>query len=305
MRNRSRVAAYSKIGVALSGDESLEEATEKIYPNVLIECDLHAKLEGEFNPVKVSDKKAIYKDNGEYISTVGSGYGLVQPFESIQYMQSYLDTSELKLTHGGQLDGGRKMFLMSDIWKAETEIAKGDAVKCSLLSSTSFDGSSKNRIDIIITRLACLNGMKVDEKVFSVGFKHTSKIHQRLDAAKHEIQIAVDAFYKTTNKMKVLATKKVTEQQVKTFVRNVFVSEEAEDISTRTNNQIERVLELVYAGAGNDNQAIQGTAWQAFNGVTEYVTHEYGRNEESRLEAQWFGASADINRRAMSLAMSM
>lgn len=303
---RSRTASYEKIGIKMSGNESLEQAAAMIYPEVLVEQQIAPLGSSEAIP----DKKAIYAYNptteqASYISTVGNNYGLVQPYDSIKDMQSYLDSNDLKLTYGGKLDGGKKMFLLSDVWNTETEIVKGDVVKLSILRSGSFDGTSKDRYDGIIQRLVCTNGMKIDEIAFSLSFKHTARIHEKIESARDHILNAIAAFKKQTEKMKHLASKKVTNEQIKTFVRNVIVTNE-EPINTRTENTINSIIELAHDGAGMELvPAVRGTAWAAFNAVTEYTTHDYGRNDDSRLQAQWFGASAKLNNRAMELALAM
>ena len=50
--------------------------------------------------------------------------------------------------------------------------------------------------------------------------------------------------------------------------------------------------------------AMRGTVWQAYNAVTEYITHDYGRSDDSRLQAQWFGATATMGKKALDLALA-
>jgi hypothetical protein len=61
------------------------------------------------------------------------------------------------------------------------------------------------------------------------------------------------------------------------------------------------VVDLCRYGVGNDGS----TAWSAYNGVTHYVTHQYGRNADSRLRANWYGEGRRMNDRAFSLALQM
>jgi hypothetical protein len=48
-----------------------------------------------------------------------------------------------------------------------------------------------------------------------------------------------------------------------------------------------------------------GTWWDAFNALTEFLTHERGRTEESRTESILFGQSNRIMRHALDYAMSV
>jgi hypothetical protein len=54
-------------------------------------------------------------------------------------------------------------------------------------------------------------------------------------------------------------------------------------------------------GKGNDGKTI----WSAYNGVTQYITHEYGHNADSRLRANWYGKGRKMNDRAFTLALQL
>lgn len=54
----------------------------------------------------------------------------------------------------------------------------------------------------------------------------------------------------------------------------------------RIYDEIEALFET---GRGTDVPGVKGTAWGAYNAVTEYLTHERGRNADNRLNTTWFG----------------
>ncbi len=58
------------------------------------------------------------------------------------------------------------------------------------------------------------------------------------------------------------------------------------------------------AGKGTENQASRGTYWTAYNAVTEYLNHERGRTEDSRLNSLWFGDSSRVNQQAFNTALA-
>jgi len=39
--------------------------------------------------------------------------------------------------------------------------------------------------------------------------------------------------------------------------------------------------------------------------VTHYVTHHYGRNADTRLRANWYGAGKEMTNRAFKLALEL
>lgn len=68
---------------------------------------------------------------------------------------------------------------------------------------------------------------------------------------------------------------------------------------------LEQLCENFEAGAGADNTASRGTYWNAYNAITQYLTHDRGRTDESRLASLWAGNSAIVSTRALNLAYEM
>jgi hypothetical protein len=88
-------------------------------------------------------------------------------------------------------------------------------------------------------------------------------------------------------------------------VSRVFKIKDTDDVSTRMQHILDEVVGLAEAGVGNNLPSIRGTYWSAYNGVTEYLTHEHGRNESNRLSSLWFGENANVNRHALDTAVEM
>ena len=51
-------------------------------------------------------------------------------------------------------------------------------------------------------------------------------------------------------------------------------------------------------------KVVKGTYWAAYQAVTEYLSHEYGRTAESRYNALWFHHSQKMNRLALEIAVT-
>ena len=73
--------------------------------------------------------------------------------------------------------------------------------------------------------------------------------------------------------------------------RESFFSAEGGGTTKETRARIYGEIETLFAkGRGNDMAGVKGTAWAAYNAVTEYITHERGRNADNRMNTAWFGS---------------
>ena len=67
---------------------------------------------------------------------------------------------------------------------------------------------------------------------------------------------------------------------------------------------LETLLDKMETGIGTENAASRGTWWTAYNAVTEYLTHERGRTNETRFASLNYGDSAKKNETALKLALT-
>jgi hypothetical protein len=84
-----------------------------------------------------------------------------------------------------------------------------------------------------------------------------------------------------------------------TFDKSPVVTEVTDAARARFQDEFVR---LFHQGKGNDMAGVKGTAWAAYNAVTDYISHERGNSDDNRLNGQWFGPESA---RAIQAASSM
>lgn len=89
------------------------------------------------------------------------------------------------------------------------------------------------------------------------------------------------------------------------YSRRVMGMKEEGELSTKAKNIIQDILGRIRNGKGQDLAGVRGSWWAAYNGITEYLSHERGHNQETRLNALWFGDSAQKNQDALEMALEM
>lgn len=76
-----------------------------------------------------------------------------------------------------------------------------------------------------------------------------------------------------------------------------YASDVADKSTRRVGDNIIEILER--GGRGLDLPGVKGTAWGAYNAVTDYLSHERGRSSDNRMHAVWF---SDVGKRALTAA---
>ncbi len=157
------------------------------------------------------------------------------------------------------------------------------------------------------------------------------------------VNLANESFEKTADQYRLLASKQINSAQLVEYVKDVMGMEGDKTtglLSTRSTNILDSILnrfeasssigkELLAAndarielerkqganlldailgnfeaGKGSEIKEGRGTYWNAYNAITEHLTHAAGRTEENRLSSVWFGDSAKVNELALQTAVN-
>jgi phage/plasmid-like protein (TIGR03299 family) len=162
--------------------------------------------------------------------------------------------------------------------------------------------------------------------------RHTIGAAGAMDSAREIITRANGQFEYAANVFRALASIHVTSAQIRAYIDTVFpapkkpvapsvdkpepqpvdgaselsallarpmgktesiFSADSGDMTKETRTRIYGEIETLFEkGRGNDMAGVKGTAWAAYNAVTEYITHERGRSDDNRVNAAWFGAES-------------
>ena len=108
-----------------------------------------------------------------------------------------------------------------------------------------------------------------------------------------------------------MVAKQLTSQQVDTYFRALL----PEGDGKRTVKAADEMLGNLQLNFGNERNAmpgIRGTAWAAYNAVSEWADHQrdYRGSDEAarannRLNSVWFGAANDVKQQAYASALAL
>jgi phage/plasmid-like protein (TIGR03299 family) len=263
----------------------------------------------EDNPVR---HKATYRtDTGEVFGVVGPRWEPYQNDEAAKVIEPLVERGILKLHTAGTLRNGARMWIQCETGE-DVEIVPGDDIRRFFTFSMGHDGLLGINIGFTAVRIVCANTLRASlEDSFSkhVRIHHNGNIAVNVENLIEGIDFEKQQFEATTEKFKFLASRGVNKDDLRKWCRIVTdpqnIEKKWEEVSTRRKNIIEHIELLADLGTGNNVEGVQGTWWAAYNGLTQYLSHEHGRTPESRLEALWFGSSARMLERAVDVALTL
>ena len=302
----------------------------------------------DFNSTRIpTDNYGIVRgDTGDYLGSVGSRYKIVSNEHLFQVMDDIVRGAGARYDTAGALGKGETVWMLANM-PEEIEVAPGDTVKPYILCTSSHDGTSSVRIFPTADRAVCRNTLRIarnNARGKGVSFRHTTNVHARVAQARAALGFTKEAIEQFTQQTRTLARTSlapepyfraclddivditVAEQQVTEAslrdgsilkaVLNITTASDRSKATDRLQAAITRRKELFadildrYESDRNNNMpAIKGTAWAAYNAVSEHVDHSKlhrgNKDAESRFERVLLGAGDDLKQAAFIRALAL
>lgn len=240
--------------------------------------------------------------NGSYLGTVGINWEPVQP-ETI-----YEIADELIQSTGGIINGtfdirnGSVMGISFSI--AHREYVAGDLIDLSFMMVNGFDGTHGVAGHATTYRFASDVYCNTSRKLYNL--RHTKNVMNRIQVVKEMMKFYKNEVKDFDAKMTRLAGQRMSTEQAVEWFKSLFPKPNSERAETRLNNQVAAFIDCLHNGRGSNIVGVKGTAYGAFQALTEYVTYHRstrvasGRTEEEvRFEAIHFGAGNTLNQNGL------
>jgi phage/plasmid-like protein (TIGR03299 family) len=208
----------------------------------------------------------------DVLSVMGNAYEPIQNLDNADVLNEIVGRSGALFETAGALNGGRQVFVSM---KAPEGLMIGghDAVDLYLVATNSHDGSSAFKIAATPIRVVCANtlALGLSSAKASYSIRHTSGAKTRIAEAQAALGVMwnyAEEFEAEANRM--LDTK-VTDAQFAKIVAGLFPEKRDEsERMTRTREQAVANVTFLHREAPTQD-GIRGTAWGAWNAITEYV----------------------------------
>lgn len=307
-----REIPWHGLGVILDKPPTVEEAIIQAGLDWQVRLQpLHMKYDGEDMPVpgyatvRDTDKKVL--------GVVGPTYQPLQNKEAFKFFQPFIDAGEATIETAGSLRGGTRVWVLARVSQDPIEIVPGDEVRNFVLLSNGHDGSMAIRTGFTGVRVVCANTMAAahgDKGSKLLRVRHTKQAAKTLDEVRSIMDIGRREFVARADMFRSLARRGVSVEDLKMYVRKVFepkvtlVEPDSDEADASNDRLLAKIIPLFEKGRGNDMAGVAGTYWGAYNAVSEYLTHERGK-DDTRLNSLWFGQGADLNARALEVGLKM
>ena len=247
----------------------------------------------------------VRTDTGAVLGTVGEKYTPLQNTEQFKWFQPFLDTREVAFETAGVLKDGAIVWALARILSGDgvVDAGGGDTINKYLMTYTSHDGSLATGVMFAPIRTVCWNTLSMNlssDVAKQLKVRHTKRQITTLNEIRETISLMDREFQMTASQFQKLKRAIINKDDMVRYVKIVLECDKEEKLSTRMSNIIDRCVELAYTGRGNNGESV----WDAYNGVTEWLTHERG-SDNNRLHQNAFGPGAAINQRALKVALQL
>lgn len=295
----------------VTGVSNVREAMEKADMNWEVEksqsYDLILKEEGDNLVQDFVPVKNVYnirrKDNHYVMGQTGKSWMPLQNSEAFDFFQPFIDEGMFELERVGHFNGGGKTFMVAKSTSEGVDITgKGDFLINYIYLTNGHDGKTGVSAVFSPIRLFCSNQLPgLMNGAFSGA---VNKIrHSRLtsdivgnirDALMYDIKNESQYF----DGFRKMASTTINGAKLNEYVQKFLKIKDLDEAKTRGKNIFDRVVSLAISGAGNTGE----TAWDFFNGCTQFLNHEKGNSQENRFKNLIGGAEL---KRAYNLALEL
>ena len=236
---------------------------------------------GDGQAISIDDHKAVVRDtDNKVLGVVGNKYVPIQNHEAFTFMDSLVDEGLMRYHTAGSLKGGRRVWLLGKI--GETEIVPRDKVDQYLFLYNGFDGKAALRCLWTHIRVVCSNtasaALSHGAKT-GVSIRHTGNAASKMQEAHRVLGLANKAFDESNAFLKVLADTPMGTSDWVDLCLTLFpepVVDEDGKVSkrgrSRVDNKRRELTSLFLDGTGSTIPGVRGTAWGAYNAITEYAS---------------------------------
>lgn len=234
---------------------------------------------GEMIPVP--ERNALFRSSdNRFFGVCAPNWVPWQPGEVLDLMDEYARAGGVTLETVGSLRKGTVVWGLARLNKG-FNVSRGDAVKGYLLLTSSNKVGSCSTVRMTQVRVVCANTMAMAERDSGPIYKQNHFGSFNVEKAKERVGEAIEELGEAEKRAKTLKKLKINlEDATAKILEPVFGKKD-----DKTARRIDEIKRSILNSPGAD----PGTGWGVINGVTHWVDHVQGHNNDSRMWRSWMG----------------
>jgi len=296
------------LGTQIDDSVSFEDAFQKSGLDWEVKTEPLYRANGDLFP----NSRAVIRDlDDSVLGSVGSRWTPLQNRDAFTIFEPLIESGDMSLHTAGSLKNGQRIWVLCQLNLNNAEIVPGDEIAKFALLSNGHDGILAVHFGFTPIRVVCSNteAMARSSKASKlIRVRHHRFVKENVEKLRDIMNLANQEFETTAESYRFLASRQINSDDLDKYVRIVFnMQSKADDniqpLTTRSANIKNEVIRLAIEGQGNNMPGVNGTWWAAYNGVTEYMNYQQGRNGDNRLNSLWFGQNKNLNGIALETAL--
>jgi phage/plasmid-like protein (TIGR03299 family) len=245
----------------------------------------------------------------------GPAWKPVQNTAALDFFNKFTQAGHMSMETAGSLDGGKHVWGLAKINK-DIVLPGNDVVSGHLLLSNPHIWGKSMTIMFTPIRVVCMNTLMMAMNSGGQRFRHPHSVvwgPEQAEKAEEALGLGMLLTERFEENASKLAETIVDDNVIDLFlakqmspksVTNLNLKKRTADVdSGALGRNFHIVRDLVKTQPGANLTSSEGTLWGAFNAVTYFYDHEYGKTADTRMTSAWFGANKINKMRAWEDAL--
>ena len=254
-------------------------------------------------------RATVRQDTHQVLGIVGTDYEPFQNQKAFEFMDAIVGEKLAMFESAGCLRHGRVVWMLVRIPK-DLHVLPEDDIHPYLLLTNSHDGSMAVRMLPTTVRVVCMNTLNLALRQGSEGqgsgwsIRHCSSLHERVEEARRALGLVSQRLDRFSIEVKLLCDRQLTGRQLNGHFGDLLPIGDTERQKANRDSDLAE-FHANFENKTNTLSGIRGSAWAAYNAVSEWADHQKSfrgadsiLRQQRRLDSIWFGSSNELKQHA-------